>query len=596
MMFDDDVIVAPDRLPSARVPPRFWVLSASMGVVLALLVGRSFTLQILRGEDFRRTAEGNRVAALPIAAPRGILYDASGKALTENIASTDVLLDPSTLPAEEDEAYLLEKIPALLSGITPEAVREGIHRARELKRPVVLKKAASHMEVLALEAAQQEIAGVRLVSALVRKYPYGEDLAHVVGYTGAVTAEELERNPSLLPIDTTGKIGLEKTYEDSLRGRPGYVYSEVNAAGRPQKDLGRQQPTAGKDLALTIDVELQQFIAGQLRDGKRQGAVVVLDPRDGAIKALVSFPTFDPNVFSQPGQGEAAASATNEPSQPLFNRALAGAYPPGSTIKPFLAVGGLAEGVIDEQTTVLSSGGIRIGQWYFPDWKASGHGSTDVKKAIAESVNTFFYLLAGGDETRTGLGVERATEYLGLFGWGSTPEIDLPGAEDGFLPSKAWKEKTKGERWYIGDTYHLGIGQGGVLVTPLQLADSTAAIANGTHSIQPHLSSDVTGKRKRLPFHAEHITIVREGMRQTVTEGSGRRLSSFPVAIAGKTGTAQVGGTDKTHAWFTSFGPYEEPQLVITVLLEYAGEGDDEAVPFTETIWRWWLENRHVAR
>lgn len=581
---------------------RTWLLSALLAAAIVTLAARSFYLQIVRGASFLSAAEGNRVAVLPIPAPRGIIYDMSGKSLTKNIASTDVVLDPPTLPTEENEAYLIDRLPSLLPEISPEQVRAALARVRETQRPIILKKAVSHDDVLAVEASAAQLPGVRLVSSLVRQYSFGEDLAHVLGYTGAVTAEELAADDALLSLDTTGKNGLEKFYESRLRGKPGAEYVEVNVAGRPQKDLGRRDPVPGSELTLTLDAELQHQIMQMFREAAASpgqgalplsaGAVAALDPRDGAVRALVSFPSFDPNIFSQPSRAREAAGLTQAPGEPLFSRAVAGSYPPGSTIKPFLGAAALEEGIVTDQTTVVSTGGLHVGLWDFPDWKAGGHGVTDIKKAISESVNTFFYLVAGGDEAHEGLGVERATRYLQKFGWGKPSGIDLPASGPGFLPSKAWKEKAKGERWYIGDTYHLGIGQGDVLVTPLQLAESTAALANGAYLVNSHLNEELAGDKKSLPVDSEAIHVIREAMRQTVTDGSGKRLSNFPIALAGKTGTAQAGGETETHAWFTSFGPYEAPELVITVLLEHAGEGDDAAVPFAEKIWQWWYENR----
>jgi penicillin-binding protein 2 len=288
--------------------------------------------------------------------------------------------------------------------------------------------------------------------------------------------------------------------------------------------------------------------------------------------------------------------------EPLFNRVAGGSYPPGSTIKPLLAAAGLAEGIISPETSWLSTGGIRVGQWFFPDWKAGGHGATDVKKALAESVNTFFYRLVGGDEGQSGLGPETAGEYLRAFSWGEITGIDLPGEVVGLVPTPAWKEETKHERWYVGDTYHLAIGQGDVLASPLQIAVATAAIANGGNVPTPFLverqrtfaGNDVSHspQLRSMPVAEQHLQTVREGMRQAVTAGSARRLLSLPISVAGKTGTSQFGGGDETHAWFTSFGPYEKPDLVVTVLLERAGGGEEAAVPIAEQIWRWWAERQ----
>ena len=329
------------------------------------------------------------------------------------------------------------------------------------------------------------------------------------------------------------------------------------------------------------------------------GSIIALDPRSGAIRALVNYPAYDPNAFSQPGKFSESTVFFGDERQPLFNRAISGSYAPGSTIKPLIAAAGLQEGVITRNTSFLSTGGINIGIWSFPDWKSGGHGQTNVTKAIAESVNTFFYLLAGGDENIKGLGVEKITEYLSAFSWGKTTGIDLPNEAEGFLPSAEWKKEVKDERWYIGDTYHLGIGQGDVLVTPLQVAVGTAAIANGTTVYQPFIVADKvaqnssrTEHKTKIPINKSHIQTVQEGMRQAVLEGSARRLSSLPLAVAGKTGTAQfAGGIENTHAWFTSFAPYDTPELTVTVLLEKGGKGDEHAVPIAQEIWQWWHEH-----
>jgi penicillin-binding protein 2 len=320
------------------------------------------------------------------------------------------------------------------------------------------------------------------------------------------------------------------------------------------------------------------------------------------VRALVSYPSYDGNSFSQPALRTQAAEAILDERQLLFNRAVSGTYPPGSTIKPFIAAGALAEDIITPGTTYQSTGGLSIGIWNFPDWKAGGHGTTNVTKAIAESVNTFFYLITGGDETRTGLGVKRTTNYLAKFGWGEPTGIDIPSEAAGFLPSPEWKEEVKDEHWYIGDTYHLAIGQGDVLVTPIQLAVSTASVANGGTVHEPFLVRALTWPDKDpkdRPTTARHTTVpaadiatVRAGMRETVTAGSGRSLSLLATPVAGKTGTSQISGTDETHAWFTSFGPYAEPELVVTVLVERGGAGDKVAAPIARDIWQWWGDNR----
>jgi len=285
----------------------------------------------------------------------------------------------------------------------------------------------------------------------------------------------------------------------------------------------------------------------------------------------------------------------------LFNRAISGEYPSGSTIKPVIAAAALEEGVITENTTVRSVGGITIGQWNFPDWRVGGHGIVDVRRAIAESVNTFFYYIGGGYQDFRGLGVDKIMKYGKLFGLDSQTGVDLAGEASGFLPTEEWKEKVKGEKWYIGDTYHLAIGQGDLLVTPLQVAAYTSAFANGGTLYRPHFvkrilsGSDQALKEVSIEpvrenfIDSHNIEIVRQGLRQSVTDGSSRRLQSVPVAVAGKTGTAQWSSKYPPHAWFTGFAPYDNPELVITILVEQGGEGSDTAVPIAEDYLKWYF-------
>lgn len=594
-------IIESARPPRKSSRRRFAAVSLAATTLLGLLLARSFYLQILRGADFLSQAEANRVDRIPVPAPRGIIYDRNNEQLVENISNTDLILDPSLIPNEENEAQLIENLLRVLPHPDTDTIAQAFTKVRKTRQPTLLVKALDHDSVLQIEESMDTIVGVRLVSTLVRKYSFSFSLAHVIGYTSPVTEEEIAQNSLLSLTDSTGKQGVEKTYEEQLRGKQGYRYLEVNAQGRPQTDLGTQEPQAGKDVTLTLDAKLQKFIYDELFDrreedspeneSKRKGAAIVLEPITGSIVAMVSYPSFDPNIFSQPSLRTDTHHLFADERKPLFNRATDGTYPTGSIIKPFLAAAALEEGTITESTTITSSGGITIGPWHFSDWKEGGHGVTDVKKAIAESVNTFFYIAIGGDSTHEGLGVAKAARYLNYFGWSKRTGIDLPTESKGFLPSPEWKEQTFGERWYVGDSYHFSIGQGNVLATPLQIAVATAAIADGGVIRQPHIA-DMKMKAERLPISAKNIEIVKAGMRQAVTEGSSRALSMMPIAIAGKTGTAQIGGSDKTHAWFTSFGPYENPQLVVTVLLEEGGEGEKDAIPIAKEIWRWWIEKR----
>ncbi|MDA1169278.1 MAG: penicillin-binding protein 2 [bacterium] len=584
---------------------RFGMLYVILFFAMAIILSRGAYLQVVLGNEFREKAEKNRIDNVVLAAPRGVIYDKHHTQLTENISSTDLVFSPKTLPTHENETYLIERLAELIPQIPASEFREALDRTRKTQQDVLVAKAIDHETVLKLEQASPDIPGASLVSSLVRKYPYGESLAHVLGYTSPVNAVEIESNTTLIATDITGKQGVEKKYDTALRGQHGFTYTEVTASGKDKTDLGKKLATAGQDLTLTIDIELQQFIYGLFseRDAKSkaknldpvQGSAIVLHPKTGAILALVSYPSFNPNLFSQPSMRIRTADVFKDPLKPLFNRAVNGTYPAGSTIKPFLAAGALEEGIITENTTIRSTGAINVGPYRFADWKPGGHGITDAKKALAESVNTFFYVVAGGHGGNKGLGVEKATSYLREFGWDEKTGIDLPSESAGFLPSPEWKLQATGQPWYIGDTYHLGIGQGDALATPLQIAVGTSAVANGDAWFQPHLV-DGPAKKHELSISKNNIRIVQAGMRQAVTEGSARSLSALPLPIAGKTGTAQIGGTDKTHAWFTSYGPYQNPDAVVTVLLEKGGAGDVDAVPFAQEIWQWLSEHEMSSR
>ena len=599
-MLDTSDIIEQQGTVSRIDRRRFGLLHGLLAIVILMMVGRGAYLQILEGSSFRSRAEHNRLDTVLIPAPRGIIYDAHHVQLVENISSTDLVINPAELPTRENESFLIDRLQSLLPDTPPVDIQEAVNKARATQQSTLLLKALDHDSVLRIEQAQHEVQGAVLVSSLVRKYPFAESMAHVLGYTSPVTAEELAENENLAVTDTTGKQGIEREYDTTLRGQHGFTYTEVNASGNRKTDLGAKPASPGADITLTIDSSLQQFIYSlfseqnakrvQARKEQLRGAAIVLDPNSGAIVSLVSYPSYDSNIFSQPSMRERTKDIFSAAYNPLFNRAVDGTYPSGSTIKPFLAAAALQEGVITSQTTVRSTGGIEVGPWHFADWKAGGHGITDVRKALAESVNTFFYMVSGGLDGKQGLGVERATKYLRDFGWDAKTGIDLPSEAAGFLPSPDWKLKATGQPWYIGDTYHLGIGQGDVLVTPLQIASATGAIANKTTWYQPHLIQGST-KKHAIPVNPSYVETVQAGMRDAVTSGSARSLNALPIQLAGKTGTAQIGGTEDTHAWFTSFGPYEKPQFVVTILLEKGGAGDTDAVPIAKEIWQWIAEH-----
>jgi len=358
-------------------------------------------------------------------------------------------------------------------------------------------------------------------------------------------------------------------------------------------------------LVLNIDSGLQKKIfdalSGTLEAEKiKKGAAVAIDPRDGGVLALVSLPGFDNNLFAGGISSDNYQKLIKDPSKPLFNRAISGKYPPGSTIKPLIAIAALSEGVIDSHTQIESRGGISVGSYFFGDWKA--HGFTDVRKAIAVSSDVFFYTVGGGYGNIEGLGMSKMKKYENLFGMGEFSGIDISEEMKGLIPDEKWKEEIIGERWYVGDSYHAAIGQGFITATPLQIANYVAAIANGGTLYQPRIVSQIKkddGQTVNNPAKiirenlapSKIIKIVQEGMRMVVTDGTATTLNNLPVPVAGKTGTAQFGTEDKTHGWFISYAPYENPEIALVILVEGQTENEYNAVPITKEIYEWYFKD-----
>ncbi len=408
-----------------------------------------------------------------------------------------------------------------------------------------------------------------------------------------------------MPTDNIGRTGLEKTYEQQLRGTYGYKKIEVDASEREQSTLAVVPPIPGKHLVLTIDKEAQQVLehivvknTNQLK--KQKAVAIAMSPQTGEILAMVSYPFFDNNDFSGGINSTVYQHYINDKTQPLFNRAIGGTYPPGSTLKLVVALAALQEKIISVNTSINSTGGIKVSRWFFPDWKAGGHGITNVVKAIAWSVNTFFYYVGGGYADFKGLGADVLLRYFTMFNLGQKTGIDLPSEASGFVPSKAWKKEQTNEQWFVGDTYNVSIGQGGTTVTPLQVAQWTATVANGGKIMEPHLVHSfiepVTKQEtilapkntKQVSVDPVNFSIVKQGMKQCVQDGSCKLLQRLPFSSGGKTGTAQWSKNFDPHGWFTSFAPYENPQIIVTVLVEEGKEGVSAAMPIAEEFLSWW--------
>ncbi len=580
---------------------------------LCLLLIRAGWLQIVKGNDFAQKAQLNRIRTIYTKTSRGLIFSKDLKPLVYNIPSYDLVIIPRELSRQKEA--LKEEI-LNLARLTDNTYEDLIENFREIdfgsSEAVLLQENISRDIALIIETKLDLLPGVKIQKNITRLYLEGEIFSHILGYTGIVNKEDLKAHPDYLSTDYIGKGGLELTYEPYLRGVHAAEIQEIDARGNVKKIISRQDGLPGQNLVLCLDKVLQEKIFEVLTKHLAQkkltrAAAVAIDPRDGGILALVSLPTFDNNLFAQGISFGEYQELIENPDKPLFNRTIGGmGYPPGSAIKPLIALAALEEGVLKPSTVIDCHGEISVPHkynpniiQYFRDWKA--HGPTGLIKAIAESCNVFFYHIGGGYKDFEGLGAKRLAEYLGLFGLGEKLGIDLGGEAKGLVPTPRWKEEVKQEPWVLGDTYHLSIGQGDILTTPLQVALYTAAIANGGTLFKPRLVDKVMDSQKNIieDFESQvirqnfitpaNIELIQKGMRAAVEWGSARAMSALLPEIAGKTGTAQYGSQGKTHAWFTSFAPYDNPEIVLVILVEGGGEGTETAVPIAKEIFEWYF-------
>lgn len=583
-----------------------------VGVIVGALVFGVLTLrlgylQLYRGAYYGALAEGNRIRHVAIPAPRGIITDRYGVTLTNNIPTYSLHAIPRDIPSDISErAKLSAAIASTLELPLSEVSTKLDEALTSHDREFVLYEYLTQRQAIAMAVHGSTLPALQVVTGVTRDYVDGTgkqliSLSHVLGYEGKISESEWKEhaNDGYTRTDSIGKLAVEKAYESSLRGKAGEKLLEVNARGVPLSTIAETAPHEGATITLTIDSALQEVAETSLQTiltkfNKKSGAVIVEDPRTGEILALVSLPAFDNNAFAQGISKTAYDALLKDTATPLLSRATLGQYPSGSVIKPVVAVAGLAEQVIDGSTTVKSTGGIQLGSRFFPDWKPGGHGTVDVRQALAQSVNTFFYMVGGGYGSVEGLGATRLTDWLMNFGFGEKRGLVGTSEGTGFVPTPAWKEERKQTPWYTGDTYNVSIGQGDFLVTPLQMSGAISAIINNGVSYIPHLvhADPVVGRHIQAP--AEDFQIVREGMRQTIIgeKGSARSLQTLPMTLAGKTGTAQSGAGKSPHAWFVGYGPYESPQIVVTVLIEEGEEGSRLAVPVARDIFAWYANNR----
>jgi penicillin-binding protein 2 len=592
-------------------------LFALFAVLVGLLAvaGRLVYLQVLNHERFTLLAEGNRVRLQPLPPTRGFIYDRNGVLLADNLASYH--LEITREQVKDLDATLAELRQHI------ELSDADIERYRKLARRappyigVPLRFRLADEEIARLAIDLYRLPGVDVRADLTRRYPLGPRAVHVVGYVGRIDEAEMSRlDPGQYSGSThIGKTGVERSYEDLLRGRAGWQQVETNADGRPLRVLSRTPPTPGQHLYLTIDLRLQA-VAEKVLEG-HNGAIVALDPRNGEILALASQPVYDPNPFVNGIDFASYRALNTSRDKPLLNRALRGIYPPGSTIKPLVALAGLEYGVVNRNSGVFCPGFFRLpgSSHQFRDWKRGGHGSVSMDRAIAQSCDVYFYNLA------LNLGIDRFHEFLDRFGLGRPTGVDLPGEKGALLPSQDWKRRVKNQPWFAGDTVSAGIGQGFFLATPMQLAHAVAVISQQGRNFQPRVSyaTEHPGTRVKTleaPRPLPPVTVknprfwdtVIAGMVHVIEGGTAHRIGvGARYRIAGKTGTAQVftlGQGERynakrlarhllDHALFIAFAPVEDPRIAVAVIAEHGGGGSATAAPMARKVMDAWLLNQY---
>ncbi len=592
-----------------------------------VLLGQLFNLQITKGQQNLTLANGNRIRQTTIHAPRGAIYDRNKQVLARNLASFDLVVNPAQMP--RDKAKRAE-IYATVAGLTKQPVDEVSKKAeskgRYFPQNILIAANIDRETALNIEEKTRLITGFSVDINPAREYLDGGAFSHFLGYTGRISAEEWQSNPAYQPTDYIGKTGLEQAYENDLKGTDGKQQLEVDVQGRQVRELASTPAKAGNSLVLAVDNGLEQKMAQELkagveRAGAQRGTMIAMDPNNGQILGAVNWPTYDNNLFAKGISQADYQKLLSDPGNPLFNKAVGGRYPIGSTIKPFISIAALEEQVITASTTIEDRGLIEVKNKYNPSivytfrgWESKGLGIVNVLRAIEQSSDVFYYVVGGGFENFRGLGVDRLLSWYKKFGFGAKTGIDLKNESPGYLPNPSDKKAQTGEAWYVGDTYNISIGQGNLQATPLQLVTATSAVANGGTMYKPRLAKEVVnskGETVRVVqpevsaanfMNPKNVALVQQGMKQVVLQGTAccRLKAEVPVTVAAKTGTAETSsaGLDgknartKPHAWFTAYAPAENPQIAMVTLVEYSGEGAEFAAPITREVLKWYFGGR----
>ncbi|PHQ69843.1 MAG: penicillin-binding protein 2 [Sneathiella sp.] len=586
---------------------RALMLGGAQAALMSVLAGRLYYLQVIHSDEYTMLADENRINIQLLAPLRGRIVDRFGVEIASNRHNYRVILVP------EQTSSIDKTLDALAQYVPAEQIdRERILKEAKKKRsfvPIPVLDNLSWEQFAQINVNSPYIPGIQMDVGATRNYPYGDLFAHIVGYVGAVSEKDLqtlEPDPLLeLPEVRIGKSGIEKSYDTVLRGKAGISRLEANAYGRIIRELGRQEGIPGSDVVLTIDKQLQEFTAKRM--GPESAAAVIMDIHTGDILSMISVPSFNPNSFASGISTKEWKGLVSNPKRPLGNKAIAGQYPPGSTFKMMVALAALQEGVISDSYQVFCRGHTNLGKHRFHCWKRGGHGKLNLENAIAQSCDVYFYDIARK------VGPDRIAEMSRRFGLGEKLGIDILGEKSGLIPTKDWKLAVQGVRWQGGETYNMGIGQGYVLTTPLQLAVMTARLANGGKAVRPRLTRGTeasslisTEGAAALGVNPAALKTVLRGMNKVVNgkRGTARRskISTKGWEMAGKTGTAQVrrisrkeriDGVRKSnekpwierdHALFVGYAPYDDPRYAVAVIVEHGGSGSRAAAPIARDL------------
>ena len=608
------------ELEILRFHRRLAAAALVVGIGLVLIAARAAYLQIWRYDAMSAQAEGNRTAIEPISPVRGDIFDRAGSIVARNHAAYGLEIIRSETPDLDDTLDKLRQILAL----SDQDIQKFMRRARDATRrePVMLRQELSASELARFAAQQYALPGVKVRAMLVREYPLGATAGHVLGYLGRISMADREAMldwPDEMQADyrgtnEIGKRGLEQSYEQDLHGTAGYLRMETSARGHTTRELERVPAKAGRTLSLTVDMRLQQLI--ERLYGQRRGALVAIQPQTGEVLALVSMPTFDPNLFVGGIDVESWRALNESIDRPLLNRAVNGTYPPGSTYKPFMALLALSSGKRGPKTVISDPGYWMLGEHKFRSHGDNALGPVNLRTSIIQSSNVYYYSLAYE------LGVDAIHAFMAPFGFGQRTGVDLVSESRGVLPSREWKAQAFGGKrgqWYPGDTVSLGIGQGFNSFTMMQLATATSALANGGFRVTPHLvrpaqtsgsAEDGASAPVSLGLNPQHLAWVKQAMVDVTLEGTSRAaFAGAPYLSAGKTGTAQavtIRQGDKydaakleerkrDHSLYIAFAPADNPQIALAAIVENAGFGSTGAAPIARRVFDYWLLNKYPS-